>query len=177
MNISKSPKRSPFLIAGIALAFLITTASADAQTKLPTNESGQIQFDSIINVDSALSQALYGRALKWAGSYFNSPRDAVKMKIPETYTIIANGVTDMKWFIIKGRLGYQITIECKDNRYRYTITDLTFYDLHYQAYPGEVTGAARGTSKSAEKARQNIVACINSIVASLQAEMIKRDNW
>jgi hypothetical protein len=166
-------------IATLALvAFIITT---EAQTKLPQDQSGAVRFDSVVVVDSVKAIDLYNRALAWFGANFKSPKDAIQMQIPESKTIVANGITALQWPMLggnlKSKLGFKITIICKDNRYRYTIENLTYYDQNYKEAPSVISKTVTSNSKGAEKARQNIIQSINDLVVGLNSQMIKKDNW
>ena len=151
------------------------------QTKLPVDEEGNIKFDSIIHIDSVQALDLYNKALYWFGKNYKSPKDAIKMQIPDSYTIIANGITDLIWPMPlgdrKSKLGFKITIACKDNRYRFTIEDLMFYDISYGAYPSLISTAQKSKTKGAEKARHNILLSMKEVIASLKNEMTKKENW
>lgn len=152
-----------------------------AQTKLPIDEEGNIKFDSVVAVDSTGASQLYSRALYWFGVNFKSPKDAIKMQIPESFTIIANGVTSLIWPTLlgetKSKLGFKVTISCKDNKYRYQIEDLIYYDYNYKPYPDLIKITNKSKAKAAERARQNILHSIEDVNAGLNKDMTKKENW
>jgi hypothetical protein len=163
------------------LVYTLLHQFAIGQTKLPIDEKGNIKFDSVVYVDSSQPSQLYNKALYWFGVNFKSPRDAIKMQIPESHTIIANGITHLEWPLLTGKtsskLGFKITISCKDNKYKYSIEDLIYYDYNYRPYPDLIRLTSKSKSKGAEKARQNVLHSIEELVSGLYKEMTKKENW
>ena len=74
---------------------------------------------------------LFDRALAWANKYYKNPTAVIKKKDKPSgiiecvsniniYTLAKDGVTKVN----AGSIYYTLTIEARDNRYRYTITDI-----------------------------------------------------
>ena len=73
---------------------------------------------------------LYQRALAWANSFYQNPSQAIKNADTENKIIdcsssirINSPSKDGKSFVLAGLVYYQLKIETRTDRYRYTITD------------------------------------------------------
>ena len=95
----------------------------DENTKLVT-------YKGVVNQQGS-SEELYERALKWANKYFSNPTVVIQKadKIKTTLVCVSNIkistlANDGKTSVLAGFVYYTFTIETRENRYRYTITDL-----------------------------------------------------
>jgi hypothetical protein len=95
----------------------------DENTKLVT-------YKNVVQMKGTPAE-LYERAYQWANKYYRNPVVAIKKadrqqgvvecvsNIP-IYTLAKDGVTK----VAAGQVYYTLSIEAKENRYRYTITDI-----------------------------------------------------
>ena len=100
---------------------------------LPKNAEGKYEFANVINVDSASSDKLYSNAKIFVALTFKSGKAVTQLNDDNTKTVVGNGITSVKLKISIGSpvytdVAYSFTIQCKDNRYRYSITDFFFYN-------------------------------------------------
>jgi len=96
-------------------------------------EEGKITYKEVVEVPNATSQELFFRAkIMLANRYVSSP-DVTKMEDKE------NGIIVIKAFFEKGhndyvtnpKMWYTLTIEAREGRYRYTITDIKYtFSVH-----------------------------------------------
>jgi hypothetical protein len=95
----------------------------DENTKLVT-------YKKVVQMRGTPSE-LYDRAFAWANKYYKNPVVVIKKADKANgvlecvsnitiYTLAKDGVTKTQ----AGQVYYTLTIEAKDNRYRYTITDI-----------------------------------------------------
>ena len=95
----------------------------DENTKLVT-------YKGVVN-QSGSADELYERAVKWANKYFSNPMVVIKSadKAKTTLVCVSNIkistlANDGKTSVNAGFVYYTFTIETRENRFRYTITDL-----------------------------------------------------
>lgn len=101
---------------------LFLSGSAFAQLRLPTNETGQVQYQEIVRVPNAKLPArqLMGQLHDWAEYYYAAEPTAEQQYDPE-HTIQFIKAT---YRIDDQAVRYTLTVEAKFGRYRATITDL-----------------------------------------------------
>ena len=89
-----------------------------------------VSYRGVVN-QSGSSEVLYERAVKWANKFFPNPTvtiqkadkiNGVLVCLPSTK--ITTLATDGKTAVMAGMVYYTLTIEARENRYRYTITDI-----------------------------------------------------
>jgi len=119
------------LFTSISLLLMVFSNAVFAQIKtIPFDaEAKKIKFQQVIE-EEADQMELFNRCIFWLNDYYKDPvrvttvRDAPSGKIMGKHTIRLkytddNGIEQTGPTVI-----YEFTVEVKDNRYRYTITDL-----------------------------------------------------
>lgn len=107
----------------------------DVDTKL-------ISYADVVDIDSTTQQILYTRALAWAHSYYVNPKDVLREKNSAEGKIVIKAryriytTPDKEGTKVQsGDVIYTMTIDFKENKYRYNITDFTWKKR--SAYPIE----------------------------------------
>ncbi|GAB4285240.1 MAG: hypothetical protein Kow0068_10540 [Marinilabiliales bacterium] len=133
-----------YLIAILLVGFVLNISAQNKnETKfekpdLPIDETtGKITYSEVINT-SGSAQDLYDKALNWYNTYYNNPTDVIREKDPENKKIVGKArikilhAPDKKGIqTMKGIVLYSIITEFKDNRFKYTVTDI---NLKAQSY-------------------------------------------
>lgn len=101
---------------------LLLSVNALAQLRLPTNETGQVQYQEIVRVPNAKLPArqLMGQLHDWAEFYYESEPTAEQQYDPEHNIQFIKASYAIDDQIVR----YTLTVEAKFGRYRATITDL-----------------------------------------------------
>ncbi|MBV9989374.1 MAG: DUF4468 domain-containing protein [Chitinophagaceae bacterium] len=100
--------------------------------KFPRDSSGQIKYVEVVPVDNASAKDLYSRAKLFIADTYKSGKTVTQLNDDESKTIVVKPAASVTYNeplgIVRrqGYIDYQLKIECKDNRYRYTIDGLTF---------------------------------------------------
>lgn len=162
---------------------LLWQASRSQDVKLPTNERGEIEFTEVISVDSAGSSTLYSRARLFVANAFNSSTDVTKLEDASTGTIVTKGLLPRNYInpFNKGQGGhvsFKLTIQCKDGRYRYSVTDFVHQDRLHSSFTGgplenerPQCGTFNMPRKSWEKIKSETAARVERFVAEMKATM------
>lgn len=109
----------------ILLVSLLLPLLATAQVKFPIDSTThKINYSAVVNAPGT-KEVLFGRALDWFALTFKSSNDVIQLKDKETGKIVG------KWNIrpFDDRSGYvtcNIIVLLKDNKYKYSITDLYY---------------------------------------------------
>ncbi|MCF8256126.1 MAG: DUF4468 domain-containing protein [Flavobacteriales bacterium] len=128
--------KNTFLL--MSLAMLSMSAMAQ-KTKLPpyppmpvSKETKLITYEGVGKVDGKSSGELYDRAFEWVKTYYKNPmeklrrqeRDNGEMEVFARFPIFAYDKKGEKTSSQSGLIQYTLTLQFKDGRYKYVITDL-----------------------------------------------------
>ncbi len=104
--------------------------------------NGKISYSNVVNVDGLAKDKLYEKALAWANDYYNNPANVIREKDSANGKIVCksryrlNNPPDKKGIVTSaGDAMYTLTIELKDDRFRYTIEEINW--MKTSAFPGE----------------------------------------
>lgn len=123
----------------LLVLLVITSLPAIAQKdnfSMPRNEQGEIEYLEVVSVDSATQETLYSRARLFVANAFTSATDVTKLEDAVTSTIITKGI--MKVPInpnkksVRTFVKFKFTIQCKDDRYKYSVSELYHEDNSYK---------------------------------------------
>ncbi len=115
------------------LFLFITIYQSGAQSKdLPVDkETNLITYQEVVQ-EKGTKQEFFNRAIEWINDYYKNPVDVTKTRDPESGTI--KGLHRFKFYNTDetglktdaGVIQYEFTLEFKEGRYRYTLTDFIF---------------------------------------------------
>lgn len=98
---------------------------------MPIDENTQLVTYKDVVTQKASQGELYERALKWVNKYYSNPIGVIKKadKVSATLVCVSNIkistlANDGKTTVGAGIISYTLTIETKEGRYRYTVTDI-----------------------------------------------------
>lgn len=138
------------LIAAFAVALLCGTqvqAQATSAPKMPIDEATNlITYTDVVEEPGMNKDTLYNRALRWFKSYYKNPVEAIKKQDPEgrvieggyRFTIQRPEPGSKKQpapMVEAGIVNYKIKVMCKDGKFKYEITNMSWKQTSY--YPIE----------------------------------------
>jgi hypothetical protein len=133
---------------------------------MPRDEAGHYVLQDVVQAEGATAAELYGRARAWVANTYGSANRVVQLDDPESGRMIVKGTIHTRWVgaILIG--GHTLTIEVKDGRYRYVMTDF------------RIASIAGNLDKPLEEYRQRtptvrLAAEARALLASLQTAMLK----
>ena len=168
------------LFAAMPLVSIAQNLPTDAETK-------KISFQETVECDTLTKDVLYERAQQWIKNYYKSDRydmnDVVKLRLMKEGNFIIKLTYDYK-YKSDNNIKYMITIESKEGKYRYTLTDFKFYNIKSgpkSELALEVSYAKMNTQNKGEAVTQ-INKEVNLIIEDLKKYMstgqIKnKDDW
>lgn len=98
---------------------------------MPVNEQNrQITYQNVVSMKDAKPSELYDRAYAWAQNFFKNPTKVIRTSDKENGLIVCNSnlkihtpTKDGKSEVMAGIVNFELRIEARDGRYRYTITN------------------------------------------------------
>lgn len=154
------------------LFLLLVTTSAFAQVKLPTSETGQVQYQEIVRIGDGKGPArpIFDQIGAWAQKHYPMANEA------ELHYDQQHGIAFVRSLYTVGdqSIRYTLTIEARIGRYRATITDLIIEQ-------GGLTQPVRPVSSSAEEMEQVAADSVKNSglakqIAANQAEVYQQIN-
>lgn len=134
-----------------AFAFVVSSAALQAQApeapKMPVDEITQLITYTDVEEEADLNKdTIYTRALRWFKTFYKNPTEAIKKADPEARTIEgayrfkiqrpeAGSKKNPPPMVDAGHVLYKIKIMCKDGRYKYEISNITW--MQTSTYPIE----------------------------------------
>lgn len=124
----------------LSVICLCLTLSASGQKKgepvdlsfIPISEqTKRITYQDVVPMKSEPA-VLYDRAFEWVNHFFQNPTKVIQTADKEKGVIVCRSnmkihtlAKDGKTFVMAGIVTYELRIEARDGRYRYTITNFT----------------------------------------------------
>jgi hypothetical protein len=156
---------------------------------LPKNSEGRIEYASVVTVDSASADQLYSKAKLFIAEMARSAKNITQLNDDATHTILIKGLFPIYYTSLKKEWPYgdvraMVKVECKDGKFRYSITDLWHeYEkaqYNYSGGPLESDKPACGTllmtKKVWENVKENADKEIRSYIDSLKNAMVSKKN-
>lgn len=117
------------LVIGIIILLSCNGFTQETSTKFPVDEAtGQITYLEVVE-EEGNKEEFFNRAIGWINEFYANPVDVTKTRDPKTGIIkglhrfkIKNTDKDGN-SIEAGKIQYRFTLEFKEGRYRYTLTE------------------------------------------------------
>lgn len=160
---------SLFLILPLIISF-----QSFGQAITINEETGKYTKQEVIEFDSISKDELFNKAIEWITLNYNSANDVIQLSDKETGKIILKGNFSTNLWWKQGWIRHTLILEFKDNRFRYTYTDLSYYS----AGSGEVSfeGKMAGKKKALAETEENIDNSIASLTNYIK-KPIQEDDW
>lgn len=167
--------------------------------ELPTDESGKINYNGVVQIDSVSAKELYFRSKQFFVNTFKSANDVIQMDDKEAGIIVGKGFNDIYIKIVASptalQMWYSIKIQSKEGRYRYEI-----YDINFKSYPSQYAASSSSPAEPTfdkkayfkkngeprsinERYKIAMTGNIDNLINSIKAAMVKsasntkKDDW
>jgi len=179
----------------ILLTILFSGSSLYGQqagpSKMPIDEVTRlVSYKEVVNVPQVSKKELQQRAFIWANEYYKNPsdvireRDTVGGKMVCKARLKIKNEADKKGIITEaGLIEYTLTLEFKDNRYRYVITDINWKQKSYFPVEKWMKADEPGYQPSypyyLEQTEQLMKQLIKDLQKGMGQALVKpqKDNW
>ncbi len=179
------------IIIKCIFAFLFFTVSAKAQTPaLPIDEETKlIAYTKVVEIAGVSKADLYSRALAWANKYYKNPAEVIREKDAAAGKMVCKarfklmGEPDKKGFQSDdGNVQYTLTIEAKEGKYRYKLSEINHKQQSYFAAERWMDTKNQYYTKEWDFYLKETDEAAKGIVANLEKDMqqtpkVKKDDW
>lgn len=150
-------------------------------------ETGLVTYKEVVQQANATPQELYDRAMLWVKKYFKNTTEVVKSSDREKGIIQLRSSVRIHVLkedgskVFKNIVYYNMKIECRPGRYRYTITD--FNEKATSAAPVEVWLNTEnpkweiGQYAYLNQIDEQILSLIESLEEGMNPPVVKEDEW
>lgn len=159
----------------ISLIALFISSLAFGQGLTIDEESGKYSQKDIVEIENITKKDIYSKTIEWITLNYKSADDVIQLKDAENGKIILKGNFSTSLFMKQGWIKHTLIIEFKDNKFRYTYTDLSYYSTG----SGEVLFEKSMMSKKKviAETNQNIESSINELTAYIKKAKDSDDDW
>jgi uncharacterized protein with TBP-like fold DUF4468 len=178
----------------ISLILVSAAAVANAQEssyKFPMNsETKLISYSKVVQADSIDKNELYLRAFNWANTFYKNPTDVIREKDPAGGKIvckhrfkITNPPNKDGFEKDAGLVMYTLTIQLKDGRYKYDLTEINWKTISYYPVEKWMDTKADGYQKEYDYYLKQTDETAKKVLADLEKGMTistkkaKKDDW
>lgn len=159
----------------LSMLFIVPGVSR-AQSLTPDPETNKFQYQETVSIDSLSKDDLYERAKEWMTNYFKTNKFDVNDKA--NYTLGHEGNFQVSYtydfkYKSENTVLFTLTLNEKDGKYRYTISDFKIYDNKTgpkTAQPLEVYYPKMKTNTKKEFTA-NFTQEVNKLIENLKAGM------
>lgn len=170
-------RSAPFL-------FLCFVASVGFAQVLPVDSiTGRITYSGVIQVDSTTADELYSRAVLWYTQTFKSAKAAIELSDRATGVIVSAPDANFPAYFVRkngnkvedGWITFSLKIQCKDGRFKYTLSDLVHTSLvNCSAGPLEVKPRICPKENTWSTIRAEANTSATALIQSLSKSMASR---
>lgn len=121
-----------FFAAAILFSGLITRAQESAPDFPWDDVTNKVSYNDVVEVDGVTASDLFKRLEDWFNSYYSNPANVIQSK--DTEKLVITGQHRFDTFLtnkgVKSKdatMQYEISVGCKEGRFKYTITDILKY--------------------------------------------------
>ena len=136
---------------------------------LPVDSTGNVVYQEVVNCNISKNK-LYANAQEWIAKTFGDYKKVIQFEDEANGKLILKGTSDVKHFIEshfagmeiinKEKIRFTLTIECRENKYRYTMDNISvIFITSHQDFDTSIFG------------RINEVKSSNNKILSLKSEL------
>lgn len=160
----------------VFLMMLLAPVVTSGQKIEKDSVSGIYTAKGVVQVDDVPKDKLYSRAMEWIALSYKSAQDVVQLSNKEDGKIICKGNFPVSLYMKSGSVEHTLTLEFKDNRFRYRYTNFVYYSAGSGSVPFD--GTMMGKKKAISTTEEKIEKSISSLTAYLKGnDKAADDGW
>lgn len=154
------------------LYFALLTLGLAAQD-FPKNADGKIEFQEVVDVPELSPEEVAKRTVAWALSYWATPTIASQTKDRVVIKVSSNSKRSaMHTYELK----YNLIVEGKDGKYRFTLSDFQILEVGLMTYPLEKRIKKKQVQEFAWEDIQALIASLKDGIANGVVDVTK-EQW
>lgn len=168
----------------LTLALLLLSLNAFSQEFPVDSSTSKYSFTEVVKVDSVAAPVLFSRAKLFVAQLFNSAKEVTQMEDAASGTIVCKGnFTALSNY---GFVKFDLSLYCKDGRYKYSMTNFVHVNPHPKQFAGGVlenekpeAGTFFMTKKFWIKIKEDVYVQSQAVINKLKATMASKtsNDW
>lgn len=155
---------------------LLSLIAFTALAQMPiSDETSLYTYQDVVETPGISSKDLYVRANSWFATRYNSAQNVIQYNDKEEGKIIGKGAFTLLYSMAERMVNYTITIEVKEGRYRYTISQFSLDWLTNPTVQSFESLPAMNKKKILPKTDEHIRALIEDLTEAMKTN--KKDDW
>lgn len=94
---------------------------------LKIGETGLYQKVEVVEIENMDKGHIYNKVLEWLVINYKSANDVIQLKDKEVGKVIVKGNFSTSMYMKQGWVRHTLILDIKDNKYRYTYSNLSYY--------------------------------------------------
>jgi len=165
------------------ILFILISSGSFAQVGLPHDKLGKVNYTEVVQSDSFPASQLYSNARLWFAETFKSANDVIQLADENTKTLVGHGSTT---FLMHGLFGsrtesgfitYSVKIECKDGRYKYSITDFVLKQPNWTYTVEDYKGTAAQEDNLYSQVQDIGEGLATTLKAKMKSSINSKEDW
>jgi hypothetical protein len=170
------------------MCFVFVIAKAQAQFLPVDSTTKKVTYKEVVTQEGGTPAKMYNQAIEWVNSFYANPSEATRVRDPDNSKIeikhrikVCNVDKDGNKTLECEVVEYELTLEFKDGRYRYTFTN--FNVLKTSKFPVERWLDKNDPAYTAvcdvycKQLGEEVNKIIKSLKEGMKPKVIKNDNW
>ena len=184
--------RITFLLISVNGGLLLAQTSADV--KMPMDEvSKLITYTDVVDEPGMNKDTIYNRGMRWFKTFFKNPNQAIKSADAEArvidggyrFTIQRPGPGSKKNpapMVDAGLVNYKIKLMCKDGKFKYEVTNISWQQTSYYPIERWMDKAAKNYDPNFALYLQQTDKFVKDMLKSMETfietePLKKKDDW
>ena len=151
------------------------------------DDSGNVSYSEVVKVDSVKKDLLFNAARVWFADLYTDSKIVLELDDRESGVLVGTGWSDIYSGMVPAKLWTTVKIEVKDERYRYTLSNIQF---QHQPHPSlnqskqsvnriwpDGKELPRGKQKFKESTLRDLQSIIDSIKSAMEKTKHSDSNW
>lgn len=144
-----------------------------AQTLEIDEKTGKYSVQEVVELDSLNKQVIHAKVTEWITLNYKSADDVIQLSTEDK--LIIKGAFSTNIYFKEGWIRHTLIIQFKDNKFRYTYTNLSYFS------PGSgnmnFEKPMFGKNKALAEAEENIKLSIKNITEYIRSSETETDDW
>ena len=125
-------KQSIFFLLITLPSFQFVFGQEGDSVIIPSNDKGFAEYTEVVTIDSFSKSDLYLNALEWMNKTYKSGKNVIQTTDKDGGMIIGKAITQALTYnnmgakVNAGYFSYNISIYCKDNKFKYLIDNILY---------------------------------------------------
>ena len=157
------------------MLMMVSVCAMGQEANFAKRENGLLLLSNVETVSNVSASELYRRALLWVTDVYKNPKAVIQTQDADAGILVVMGNI---YGAAKTRLKHKLTMEFKDGRYRWTISDIqTIFPSMFNMPDKPAEDTPRYNKETEEKSLGNLNDDFLDYIVSFKNKLSEGDDW